>query len=127
VFVSQQGIALKAPVYLIVLPLLGFMLAACQPPATNEYPTRTSTITAALQPSASTEDQWQELLEHTPVPWITPLPPEEATILDSTYVKIDPRLATPFPCKRCLDYAIEGGLVEIPTQPGRIPHLLHYE
>jgi hypothetical protein len=61
---------------------------------------------------------WFALFEHTPVPWTTPLPPFEPTILDATYVKINPRLATPFPCRRCPDYALEGGLWKFSLNKG---------
>jgi hypothetical protein len=68
--------------------------------------------------SATPTDIWQALLGHTPIAWTTHLPPEQATILDSTYVKIDPRIATPFPCKRCPDYALEGGVWKLLLSKG---------
>jgi hypothetical protein len=46
------------------------------------------------------------------------LPPEQGTILDATYVKINPRLATPFPCKRCPDYKLDGGLWKLSLDKG---------
>ena len=46
------------------------------------------------------------------------MPPLEPTLLDATYVKINPRLATPFPCKRCPDYALEGGLWKFSLNKG---------
>ena len=39
-------------------------------------------------------------------------------MLDATYVKINPRLATPFPCKRCPDYALNGGLWKFSLDKG---------
>ena len=101
--------------YFVVL-LLALTVSACQPatlsPAT---PLPVQTNTSA---TATPADKWQELLQHTPVPWTTPLPPEEPTIIDATYVKINPRLATPFPCKRCPDYALEGGLWKLSLSKG---------
>jgi hypothetical protein len=92
---------------------LAFAIPACEhsaqstPPAPTTYsPMKISTSAMSATPT----DIWQALLGHTPVAWTTPLPPEQTTILDSTYVKLDPRIATPFPCKRCPDYALEGGL-----------------
>jgi hypothetical protein len=84
------------------------------PPAPTSSPVKTSTPAMSATPT----DVWQALLEHTPVAWTTPLPPEQATILDSTYVKLDPRIATPFPCKRCPDYALEGGLWKLLLSKG---------
>ena len=97
--------------------LLGPILMACQPIA--QSPTFAPPLTEMETPGPSaTSDGWLTLLEHTPVPWTTPLPPEQATILDSTYVKVNPRLATPFPCKRCPDYALEGGLWKFQLDKG---------
>jgi hypothetical protein len=75
--------------------------------ATPKHPTPTS---SAPGPTGTPTDIWNALFERTPVAWTTPLPPLEPTVLDATYVKINPRLATPFPCRRCPDYALEGGL-----------------
>jgi len=99
--------------------LLALVVSACQSgnSSTDETPVPLST---QINPgSAATPiDSWQALLQHTPVPWTTPLPPEEPTVLDATYVKINPRLATPFPCKRCPDYALEGGLWKLSLDKG---------
>lgn len=87
------------------------LISACQPASSS-----VSTETAS--PTGTPSDQWQALFGHTPVPWTTALPPEEATVLDATYVKVNPRLATPFPCKRCPDYALEGGLWKLSLDKG---------
>ncbi len=45
-----------------------------------------------------------------PYPYTTPLPPDQETVLDGTYGKLDPREgARPF-CRRCMPYPAEGGL-----------------
>lgn len=102
-----------------VVYLLSFILAACQPANT---PSTNAPIASPNQANPSSNatptDGWRALFQHTPVPWTTPLPPEEATVLDATYVKINPRLATPFPCKRCPDYALEGGLWKLSLDKG---------
>jgi hypothetical protein len=93
-------------------------VAPTSPPATEISPTH---LPASKIPPTSTEtpsDPWIVLHQHTPVPWTTPLPPLEATILDATYVKVNPREATPFPCKRCPDYALEGGLWKLSLREG---------
>jgi hypothetical protein len=95
----------------LLIVFLAFLVAACQP-----APSSVQTGTAA--PTGTPADKWQALFGHTPVPWTTPLPPEEATVLDATYVKTNPRLATPFPCKRCPDYALEGGLWKLSLDKG---------
>jgi hypothetical protein len=63
-------------------------------------------------------DRWTELFQHTPYPYHTPVPPAEATILDGTYVKIDPQKGTPVPCRRCPDYLVEGGLWKLNFDKG---------
>lgn len=97
--------------------LLIFVIAACQS-ANLSSNTPDSIQTDAPLITATPADGWQALFQHTPVPWTTPLPPQEATVLDATYVKINPRLATPFPCKRCPDYALEGGLWKLSLDKG---------
>jgi hypothetical protein len=100
---------------ILVVSFLSFILAACQ--SANNTPTSSPIQTKPSEVTTPT-DGWQALFEHTPVPWTTPLPAEEATVLDATYVKINPRLATPFPCKRCPDYALEGGLWKLSLDKG---------
>ncbi len=99
----------------LLILMLSLLATACLPvvqPASP--PVATSNPTVMATPT----DIWNALLAHTPVPWTTPLPPKEATPLDATYVKINPRLATPFPCKRCPDYALEGGLWKFSLSKG---------
>jgi hypothetical protein len=82
----------------------GTALPPSPPPA---QAASTATITAG--PTA-TIDGWLELLGHMPHPFGTPLPPSEPTALDGLYVKLDPKEGTAVPCKRCPDYAPEGGV-----------------
>lgn len=98
--------------------LLVLMLTACQ--SASIFPAGVPSATSPHAPAtvATSADPWQALFRRTPVPWTTPLPPQEATILDATYVKVNPRLATPFPCKRCPDYALEGGLWKFSLDKG---------
>ena len=55
-------------------------------------------------------DLWARIQEQRPYPYTTPLPPEEATELDGTYGKLDPRAGTRPLCMRCMPYPAEGGL-----------------
>ena len=103
----------------ILVILLTFVVSACQSAntgsSTTPVPSTTQTNVSAI---TTPTDVWQALFQRTPIPWTTPLPPEEPTSLDATYVKINPRLATPFPCKRCPDYALEGGLWKLSLSQG---------
>jgi hypothetical protein len=92
--------------------------SACLPPNQQPTPAPAAPSPPDTEPTATPTDIWNALFQHTPVPWTTPLPPLETTILDATYVKINPRPATPFPCKRCPDYALEGGLWKFSLSKG---------
>jgi hypothetical protein len=52
---------------------------------------------------------WSSLLEVTPVPYASPLPATEATVLDGTYAKYDPAPPQWWSCLRCADYRPAGG------------------
>ena len=75
-------------------------------------------------PLDSSNSQWSSLLERKPYPY-KPLPPEERTILDGTYTKIDPKKEPHVPCRRCPDYAPQGGLWKLRFDKGifRIFHV----
>jgi hypothetical protein len=59
---------------------------------------------------ATPTDVWSGLFQKTPYPYHTPLPPPTQTPLDGTYTKFELKEGTPVPCKRCPDYAPEGGI-----------------
>ncbi len=111
--VSQRALALA---------VIGLMaLTAC----------RARVISAPVSPTApaasgptATLDRWIDLLQQTPYPFGTPLPPAVASALDGTYVKVDPKEGTPVPCKRCPDYLPEGGVWKLSLHQGiyRIYH-----
>ncbi len=67
---------------------------------------------------------WSGLLQRTPYPYTIPLAPEEPTAVDGTYTKFELKDAPPIPCRRCPDYAPEGGLWKINFNKGvfRIMH-----
>jgi len=67
---------------------------------------------------------WSGLLQKTPYPYRTPLPPPTPTILDGTYTKFELKEGTPVPCKRCPDYAPEGGVWKLSLDKG-IFRILH--
>ena len=61
---------------------------------------------------------WSDLLQKTPYPHTAPLPPPNATPLDATYVKFDPKETPPVHCRRCPDYAPEGGIWKLRLEKG---------
>lgn len=96
-----------------MLSALVLLLAACTslPPGTGPAQT--------FAPSASpTVDRWSELFQHTPYPYSTPYPSPETSVLDGTYIKLDPQKATPVPCRRCPDYLVEGGIWKLNFDKG---------
>jgi len=110
---------MKTPNVHLIFSILVIWMTACAPLSqADSTPDRETPIPSASQPAGTPTDVWVALFERTPVPWTTPLPPLESTVLDATYVKINPRLETPFPCKRCPDYALNGGLWKFSLDKG---------
>ena len=110
---------MRHQILLLSLSIFLILGMACTPLSQSNPVTVTQTSSSASsQPSGTPTDIWNALFERTPVPWTTPLPPQEATVLDATYVKINPRLATPFPCRRCPDYALNSGLWKFSLDKG---------
>ena len=74
----------------------------------------------AISPS----EIWSGLLQRTPYPYAIPLAPEESTAIDGTYTKFELKDTPPIPCRRCPDYAPEGGIWKINFNKGvfRIMH-----
>lgn len=88
----------------VVVVCLVALVAACSPAEV------TPTVAPATQGAPAWPDLWARLLEQMPYPYTTPLPPDEATVVDGTYGKTDPRDGVrPF-CLRCMPYPAEGGL-----------------
>jgi len=71
-------------------------------------PAATATPGVAVTPPP--RDGRSDLPNRMPYPYTIPLPPARPSVLDGAYCKIDPKQATPVPCKGCPDYAPEGGL-----------------
>lgn len=86
------------------------LLAACAaPPAPTASPTGAAAGAAASAwPTAL--DRWLELFQRTPYPFTTPLPPATASALDGTYTKTVIKDTPTVKCRRCPEYAPEGGL-----------------
>lgn len=94
-------------------------------PTATATPAQVEANEVASPPAATpTLDGWQALLLREPYAFSTPLPPAERTAIDGLYVKVDPKAGTPVPCRRCPDYAPEGGLWKLLLDRGvfRIYH-----
>lgn len=95
-----------------------------RPTTTVSLATSTGHPAAAMPGTPTPTDVWSALLQRTPFPYATPLPPPARTTLDGTYAKLDPKEGTPVPCRRCPDYAPEGGVWKLHLDNGvfRIYH-----
>jgi hypothetical protein len=72
--------------------------------------------TAGAKDPAS--DLWSELLQRSPYPYTLPLAPPHATVMDGTYTKFETKETPPVPCRRCPDYAPEGGIWKLNLSKG---------
>lgn len=100
------------------LLIAAVLLAACASSAAGHTAMPIMTQEFQIPTSTSANERWAELFDRTPYPFTTPLPSSRNSAIDGTYIKIDPRTATPFPCRRCPDYAMEGGLWKINFDDG---------
>jgi len=75
-----------------------------------------SDSSVAGEPSSSI--LWTELLQRTPFPFRTALPPPNSTPIDGTYTKFETKETPPVPCRRCPDYAPEGGIWKLNFDKG---------
>ena len=66
----------------------------------------------------SNQDIWSELLQRTPYPHTVPLAPPKVTPVDGTYTKIEKKEGEPVHCRRCPDYALEGGIWKLNLSEG---------
>jgi hypothetical protein len=62
--------------------------------------------------------KWVELLQRRPYPYLIPLPEPKRTDLDGTYTKLVIPSAERVHCRRCPDYAPEGGLWKLNIDQG---------
>jgi len=75
----------------------------------------------APHPSGTTStprNAWFELLQRSPYPFTIPLPAPTQTIIDGTYTKFELKETPPVPCRRCPDYAPEGGIWKLSLDKG---------
>jgi hypothetical protein len=62
--------------------------------------------------------KWMELLQRKPYPHLIPLPEPKRSNLDGTYAKVVISKAERVHCRRCPDYAPEGGLWKLNIDQG---------
>lgn len=110
-----------------VIITLAIALATCAQLRASDSP-KISNI-SRLDPTASISsrqadedslvwDPWFELLELSPYPYTAELPPHSATMLDGTYVRVDPRPGERAGCRRCPPYPPEGGIWRLKLESG---------
>lgn len=105
-------IATHTSILLSVALLL--MTLSCTAPQSTTRPGTPDALEAYATPTGV----WFGLSQKTPYPYHTPLPPPTPTILDGTYTKFELKEGTPVPCKRCPDYAVEGGTWKLSLDKG---------
>jgi hypothetical protein len=118
---SQENSKAAGLLAAVIVPiLLMIMTAACSP--TPHDAGQSAPETSEIPPTPT--DIWSAMLQRTPYPYTTPLPPAEPTILDGTYVKFDPRPGKRAPCRRCPPYPPEGGVWRLNLDNGifRVAH-----
>ncbi len=84
------------------------------------------TVAPAPSAQATPTDIWKALLERTPYPYMTPLPPAHVTPLDGTYVKEEQQIGERVHCRRCPDWGHDGGAWKLRFDKG-IFIVLHVE
>jgi hypothetical protein len=88
----------------------GFAESRAGEPQTRQYPD---------------QDAWSGLLQRQPYPYVVPLPEPVRHPIDGTYTKVVVTEAERVHCRRCPDYAPEGGVWKLNLDRGafRILHL----
>lgn len=74
----------------------------------------------------SGREVWTGLLQRQPYPYLIPLPGAVRSPVDGTYTKVAAGAADPVHCRRCPDYAPEGGLWKLNLDRG-VMRILHQE
>lgn len=74
----------------------------------------------AREPSASETPLWARSTAE-PYPFVTPIPPLEATALDGTYARVVPERVAgdSVACRRCAPYRVEVGRTTLVLEEGR--------
>ena len=97
------------PFLLVMVAFSAYFLAAC-------LNSTQSVETVAGEPAPM--NSWTALLEVTPVPYTSPLPPPDVSPLDGTYAGINPGPPQWWSCLRCADYRPVGGAWRLAFERG---------
>jgi hypothetical protein len=68
--------------------------------------------------AAARQSVWTGLLQRNPYPYVIPLPEAKPTVVDGTYTKVVVTQSEHVHCRRCPDYAPEGGLWKLNLDRG---------
>ena len=98
---------------LLAVVAIGFAFAAC-----SIEPTPPAVTREVLGATPAPTDIRSALLERTPFPYITPLPPAQATILDGTYTIYDPGAVAQAAGRCAPAYPRHGGLWTLDLEGG---------
>ena len=113
--------------FLVLVALLGGCAVASPQLGEDgvaEAPTATVAAGGQGEPASGTPaatpaaDGWPALLARQPFPYLLPLAKDEPTVLDGTYVKVEPSRGEAVHCLRCPDYAREAGLWKLQLARG---------
>ena len=107
------------------LGVISFLLLVPRTTASAGQTDQSSPDSSPVCTEETPAEKWSALLQRQPFPYKRELPPPERTPLDGTYTKMDPKHDPQVPCRRCPDYAPEGGIWKIQFDKGvfRIIHL----
>jgi len=91
----------------------------------KQRPPQTPLASSPVCSEETPAEKWSALLQRQPFPYRRELPAPERTSMDGTYTKLDPKKDPQVPCRRCPDYAPEGGIWKIQFDKGtfRIIHM----
>ena len=92
----------------VVLVILGLSIASCA--ARDQGEINPTSVPAPTNPVSDVPTRvWPALLQVTPQPFASPLPPADVTALDGMYAKYDAAPPQWWLCLRCADYRQAGG------------------
>jgi len=107
---NSRKLAIMADLIVIII-----LWAVLYPSYAQGPPQRGLNISAT---AATPKSVWSELLQRSPYPFTIPLPPPTRTIIDGTYTKFELKETPPVHCRRCPDYAPEGGIWKLSLDKG---------
>ncbi len=110
---ASKGLSKAPGVWAAMVLAVLLMIVACSSPAREE-----SQNAPAAELTTTPASPWSALLQRTPFAYTIPLPPPTPTILDGTYTKFELKEGARVPCKRCPDYAVEGGIWRLNLDKG---------